>query len=135
MIFWDRKKYIESKPYFTKENCPFCTYSKEEEKLFLYETKYWKVIYNKFPYYSKKHLMSIPKRHIKYTTELNNEELIDFKNIEIFIKNFYKEKNYFSFIRETTWWRSVEHLHYHYLPWTFVFDEQSKDKIFKIKNK
>ena len=134
MIFWDREKYVKQKLYFTKKNCPFCIYSKDEEKLFLYETDYWKIIYNKFPYYWNKHLMAIPKRHIKFTTELNKNELIDYKNIEIFIKDFYKEKNYYSFIRQTTWWRSVEHLHYHYLPWDILFDETNHDKIFRIKN-
>ncbi len=135
MIFWDRKKYIESNIYFTKENCPFCIINKEEKKLFLYETKYWKIIYNKFPYYSKKHLLVLPKRHIIYTTELNDNELIDYKNIEIYMKDFYKDINYFSFIRQSTWWRSIEHLHYHYLPWHLSYDEKSDDNIFRIKNK
>jgi len=47
--------------------------------------------------------MAIPKRHIKYTVELNNEELIDYKNIEIYMKEYYKlSNNYYSFIRQTT---------------------------------
>jgi len=134
MIFWDRKKYIESNPYFTKKDCPFCIINEEEKSLFLYETEYWKIIYNKFPYYSKKHLMAIPKRHITYTTELNNQELVDYKNIEIYMKNFYKDIDYFSFIRQSTWWRSIEHLHYHYLPWHISYDEYSEENIFRIKN-
>ncbi len=134
MIFWDRKKYIESNPYFTKKNCPFCLINKEKEKWFLYETEYWKIIYNKFPYYSKKHLMVIPKRHIIYTTELNNKELIDYKNAELYMKDFYKDIDYFSFIRQSTWWRSIEHLHYHYLPWHISYYESSEENIFRIKN-
>ncbi len=138
MIFWDRIKYIENNNYFTKENCPFCLKNNEQDKFLIYETEYWKIMYNKFPYYSwKKHIMSIPKRHIKFTTELNNNELIDYKNIELFIKDYYsKDKNYYSFIRQTIWWRSVEHMHYHYLPWHISFDEKNtKENIFKIKNK
>jgi diadenosine tetraphosphate (Ap4A) HIT family hydrolase len=135
MLFWNRKEYIKSNPYFTKENCPFCIINEEEKKLFLYETNYWKVIYNKFPYYSKKHLMAIPKRHVIYTTELNDNELIDYKNVENYMKNFYNDINYYSFIRQSTWWRSIEHLHYHYLPWHISFDESSQENIFKIKNK
>jgi len=47
--------------------------------------------------------MAIPKRHVAFTTELNDEEFIDYKNIEIFMKDYYKEeKNYFSFIRQST---------------------------------
>lgn len=135
MIFWDRVKYIESNPYFTKKNCPFCIISEEEKSLFIHETKYWKIIYNKFPYYSKKHLMAIPKRHIIYTTHLNDNELIDYKNIESYMKELYKWNNYYSFIRQSTWWRSIEHLHYHYLPWHISYDEKSHENIFRIKNK
>lgn len=137
MIFWDRIKYIEDNHYFNKENCPFCETSNEQKKYLIHETKYWKIVYNKFPYYwNKKHIMAIPKRHIKYTVELNNEELIDYKNIEIYMKEYYKlSNNYYSFIRQTTGWRSIEHLHYHYLPWHISFDEKSKENIFRIKNK
>jgi len=34
--------------------------------------------------------MAIPKRHLKFTIELNNEELIDFRNVEIFMNKYYK---------------------------------------------
>ena len=136
MIFEDRNKYVENNHYFTKEDCPFCK-NNEEEKYLVHEIKYWKIIYNKFPYYWKgKHLMAVPKRHIKFTTQLNDEELVDYKNIEIFMKGYYKDdKNYYSFIRQSIWWRSIEHLHYHYLPWHISFDEKSEEKIFRIKNK
>jgi len=136
-MFWDRIKYIESNPYFTKENCPFCICNIEQKKYLIHETKYWKIMYNKFPYYGeKKHTMAIPKRHIKFTTELNDNELIDYKNIEIYMEQYYKWwNNYYSFIRQSIWWRSIEHLHYHYLPWHISFDEKSKESIFRIKNK
>lgn len=137
MIFWDRKKYIEKNPYFTKEDCPFCTLEEKNKDMFVSETKYWKIIYNKYPYYwDKVHLMALPKRHIKFTIELNDEELLDYKNVELFMKDYYKEeKNYYSFIRQSIWGRSIEHLHYHYLPWHISFDEKSIEPIFKIKNK
>jgi hypothetical protein len=52
------------------------------------------------------------------------------------MKDYYKwDKNYFSFIRQSIWWRSIEHLHYHYLPWHFSYDEESEENIFRIKNK
>ena len=136
MIFWDRVKYIETNPYFTEKDCPFCN-ENENKKYQIYETKYWKIIYNKFPYYwDKEHLMTVPKRHVKFTYDLNNEELIDYKNIEIYMKDYYKwNNNYYSFIRQSIWWRSIEHLHYHYLPWHISYDEKSQENIFRIKNK
>jgi hypothetical protein len=34
------------------------------------------------------------------------------------MKNYYKDKwEYFSFIRQSKANKSVEHMHYHYLPW------------------
>jgi len=135
-MFWDRKKYLESNPYLTEKECPFCKLYKDEEKLLVTETKHWTIRYNKYPYFWDKHLMSIPKKHKIYTTELSSEELEDYKNVEQYMKEYYKsENNYFSFIRQTTWWRSIEHLHYHYLPGHISFDEKSKENIFKIKNK
>ena len=81
--------------------------------------------------------MAIPKKHKIYTTDLSIEELKDYKNVEKFMLEWYKwEKNYFSFIRQWIWWRSVEHLHYHYLPGHISFDEKNKENLsFKIKNK
>jgi len=132
-MFWDREKYIKQNPYFTKNNCPFCN----EKQLIITNTKYWYIMYNKFPYYwDKTHLMAIPKRHIKFSIELNKEELNDFINVEIFMKDYYKwEKNYFSFIRQSTGWRSVEHLHYHYLVWHISFQNDNWERILKIKDK
>jgi hypothetical protein len=54
----------------------------------------------------------------------------------LFMKNWYKwEKNYFSFIRQTEGWRSIEHLHYHYLPWKISFSDETWENIFTIKDK
>ena len=133
MEFCDRKKYEESNPYFTEVNCPFC----KEDEYIISETKYWSIRNNKFPYYGKElHLMALPKRHIKFTYELNDEELKDIINVEKFMKSHYLwEKNYFSFVRQSLWWRSIEHLHYHYLPWHISFSSKDWDNIFKIKNK
>ena len=137
MIFEDRNKYVEDSHYFTEKDCPFCKNELENKKYLFHETAHWKIIHSQFPYYwSKVHLMAVPKRHIKFSIDLNNEELVDYKNIELFMKDYYKEeKNYYSFIRQSLWWRSVEHLHYHYLPWHISFDEKAEEKIFRIKNK
>lgn len=121
-----REEYLSKKPYFTKNNCPFCKENLlDREKL--YETKYWIVLKNDYPYFKdyENHLIAMPKRHVEFTHDLNEEEYWDFKNIDLFMKDFYKSKNYFSFIRQTKWNKSVEHIHYHYLiwmPWEKVID-------------
>ncbi len=134
-MFWDRKKYLKNNPYFTKKDCPFCKIENDEKKLVLYKTKYWEVRFNKFPYYwYKQNLLAFPIKHKANTFDLSKEELKDFKNIEIFMKNYFWDKNYFSFIRHGIWWRSVEHLHYHYLEWIIMHSKED-EKIFKVINK
>ena len=133
-MFWDRNKYIEWNPYFTEENCPFCIISEDEKKLILFESKHWQVRYNKFPYYwYKQNLLALPKKHRILTADLTLEELKDYRNIEIFMKEYFWDKNYFSFIRQNTWWRSIEHLHYHYLEWIICHSKNGNYQ-FNIKN-
>jgi len=115
---WDKK--IQKIWLIWKENCPFCkkNIDKEEKKLILKETDFWEIRYNKYPYsWIKDHLLAFPKRHIEFTKDLNEKELVDFKNVSTFINNYFKEKEYFSFVRESFTGRSIAHLHYHYLPW------------------
>ena len=132
-MFWDRKKYLENNPYFTKEDCPFCVISKDEKKLVIFETKYWEVRYNKFPYYwDKQNILAFPKKHRKFTTHLSIEELKDFKKVELFLKNYFWDKSYFSLIRQGTGWRSIEHLHYHYLEWIISYSMEEQ-YTFKVK--
>ena len=112
---WEEK--IKNWKLIWKKDCPFCKLIEEEKNLFIYETKFWEVRYNKYPYWwIKKHTLVFPKRHIKYTKELNEDELKDLANIHKFMFDFYAWEQYFSFIRETFSWRSIEHLHYHYMP-------------------
>lgn len=134
MIFWDRKKYTDQNPYLTKDICPFCKIEEDEKPLLVQKTKHWEIRHNKYPYYwYKQNLLVFPIEHKILTTELSDDELIDFKNIEIFMKDYFWEKSYFSLIRQTTSWRSAEHLHYHYLEWMFI---HSKDDnlLFTVKN-
>lgn len=134
MIFWNREKYLEQNPYLTKEVCPFCKVEDDEIPLLVYKTDFWEIRFNKYPYYwYKQHLLVFPIKHKEYTTELDDNELIDYKNIELFMKNYFWEKNYFSFIRQWDWWRSVAHLHYHYLEWMLIHSKDD-NKLFNIKN-
>lgn len=131
-MFWDRENYTKWNPYFTKKNCQFCKIEDDDKNMLVHKTKYWHIVYNKFPYYwFKQNLLAFPIEHKVFTTELTDEELLDFRNVEIFMKNFFWDKNYFSFIRQWEWWRSVEHIHYHYLEWIILHE---KDKNFKIIN-
>ena len=129
MIFFNRQDYESESAFFWKENCPFCEHWGKEKKYIVATTKHWSIRYNKFPYLDDNqefHLLAIPKKHRIMTTELTYEELKDYKNVEHFMQKYYKAKEYFSFIRQWYAGRSVEHLHYHYLPWVLFSSKLKK---------
>ena len=133
MKFKNRQEYEKAKLYFNLENCPFCT--KLEKEKIIFETKFWFVMPNDNPYFDdKNNLMAIPKRHIEFTTDLKEEELIDFLEIEKFMQKYYDWKEYFSFIRQTKSNKSVEHMHYHYLVGIPSPRKIDNENYFKIKN-
>lgn len=130
---WDNRN--NSKIIVWKDSCMFCINDWVEKQYIIKETKHWSIRYNKYPYYwDKEHLMVIPKKHKEYTSDLNWEELKDYKNIELFMAEYYKWKHYYSFIRQSMWWRSIKHLHYHYITWKLSYKEVEWDSFFKIKN-
>ena len=138
MIFSNRKIWenrAEAKQLIWKDDCPFCINDWKEKKYIVKETKYWSIRYNKYPYYwEEKHLMAIPIRHLEYAYELNKEELIDYNKVELFMKEYYDWKDYYSIVRHSMWWRSVKHLHYHYLTWKVSHRKIEWDDFFKIKS-
>lgn len=116
---WTRDEYHlnKSKEIYTEEDCPFCTNINENEWNIIWKWEYWFLIHNAYPYsWNEKHLMAVPYTHKKVYLELTDEEILDFKNVQIFIKDFFWEENYFSCLRETMANRSVEHMHYHFIP-------------------
>ena len=116
---WDQKT-MWKESIWTDE-CPFC---KEEESTTVWKWKYWKIVYNKYPYnWLKNNLLLVPYRHCEHTMELNNDELIELKDADKFFNEYYKGENYFSFIRQTNGGKSIKHLHYHYLPWILYSDK------------
>jgi len=129
-----RAEYEKKKKYFTLENCPFCT--KLDKNRIIFESKYWIVIPNENPYFDDKNgLMAIPKRHIEFTYNLTNEELVDFIEIEKFMKEYYQDIwDYFSFIRQSKSNKSVEHMHYHYIVWIPSQRIIDGENYFKVKN-
>lgn len=100
-------------------NCPFCLDTRELDYI-IHETNFFTVYYNKYPIlWLNNHLLVTPKRHLVFTSQMSKEESADLVEIEKFMKDYYKNSEYFSFIRQSNWWdtRSIEHFHYHYLPW------------------
>ncbi|MDD3646847.1 MAG: hypothetical protein PHH06_05595 [Candidatus Gracilibacteria bacterium] len=99
-----------------KENCPFCNIEGQGDCV-IWKGKYWYVQHNMFPYLGlKDHIMAIPYTHKVFANELSPDEFAEMSEVQKFIKDFYGNKEYFSFMRETLGKRSIEHLHYQYLP-------------------
>ncbi len=108
--FWEQN-YPEDK---MSNACPFC---EEENEYIIHSTQYWNITHNKFPILGlREHIMAVPKEHFIYAKDMPNEFFADYKNIEQFVSDFYWEKPYFTFMRESLSGRSIEHLHYHFLP-------------------
>jgi diadenosine tetraphosphate (Ap4A) HIT family hydrolase len=130
-----RSKYKE---YITdlKGKCVFC---RKEEPLLIKELKYWRWMFAAFPY-RKYHTLIVVKRHVIKFSDLNIEELLELKEILVFIESHYKKKNIVS--EESQFgeqlffsWRSryndevkksVSHLHLHIYP---KFTEETNEVI------
>jgi len=114
MDFSERAEWEKNKPADKwRSDCPFC----KENDLCIWEWKYLRIIHNKFPIlWRDDHLMLIPKRHVVLTTDLNDNELLEMRDAEKYIENFFNGEKYFSFVRQSLENRSLEHLHYHYCP-------------------
>jgi diadenosine tetraphosphate (Ap4A) HIT family hydrolase len=121
MTFWNRVEWFNIQPNdLWKSQCPFCDISLTP---LVKEFTYWFICNNKYPYGNKeKNLLLIPKRHVKYSHDLKSEEWWELKIIHEFINEYFWKDDFFSFMRESWKWRSLEHLHYHYLPW-FISNE------------
>ena len=117
----DRQLWLEKmnwKDSLWEEECPFCEKNNDEEYLVLKRFQFWYIKKNLYPYnWIKEHLLLIPYRHIEHTKNLNKQELNELVEVYEFIEKYFNWKNYFSFIRETNWGKSIKHIHYHYLPW------------------
>ena len=117
-MFKSREEYeIIVKKIIWKDSCPFCNIE-WQWKCVIWKGEYWFIQHNMYPYlWLKEHIMAIPYSHKAFTSELSPEEFAEMSEVQKNIKKFYWDNEYFSFMRETLWNRSVEHLHYHYLPW------------------
>jgi len=102
---------------FWEEDCPLCDRKNNKARI-IWEGKHWYVIHNKYPYSgNEKHLMAVPYKHVKYSRELNGEEFSELEEVQKFMKDFYRDEQYFSATRESMGNRSIEHVHMHFVPW------------------
>lgn len=60
--------------------------------------------------------MAVSVRHVETTKDLSKEEFWELQEVENFMHSFYNWQDFFSFIRETNNWKTIKHLHYHFLP-------------------
>ncbi len=120
MKLYSREQYHKISTTILKDkgekNCPFCD-RKAQEEYTIWKWKHWHIVHNKFPYNGNSlHLLAIPLKCERHTRNLSREEWSEFGEVEVFMKNFYQDKKYFSFIREDGDVKSIHHLHYHFLP-------------------
>lgn len=110
---------IFSLAVLAEENCPFCN---EEiiKNQSVYRDKKAYILYNHKPAVPG-HVMVIPNRHIESIIELNDEELIEIRNLTkksaIAINKIYNIENYMVIQKNgSKSGRSIEHIHFHILP-------------------
>lgn len=107
------------------QDCPFChTENSGNKEYIIWKGKHWFICHNKYPILGlENQLMAIPYRHIIYSCDLNDDERIEFWEVEKFMKDFYDIPNYFMFIREGLEGRSLEHIHYHFVPGRIPYED------------
>lgn len=94
-------------------DCPLC----KKNDLVIWESNHWIICHNKYPVLDlKNHFMAVPKRHVVLTKDLSIEEYAEFQSVEEHMNILFENQSYFSTIREDRESRSLEHLHYHFLP-------------------
>jgi len=127
MELFDRKIWYKTNPTDRwASNCPFCNNSEaEHDQYVIWRGKYWFIAHNKFPVlWLKNQFLAIPYRHVLLSKDLNNEEYLELREVEEFISTKYKTwEDYFMFVREWLKSRSLEHIHYHFVPWRLPYDD------------
>lgn len=105
-----------------RKNCPFCSDDYEETQYVIYESRYWYLAHNKYPILGfTNQYIAYPKRHVVLAKDLLSEEFADYKFIEKKVHELYSD-DYFTFMRESVSGRSLEHLHYHFVPGKIYYD-------------
>lgn len=100
-----------------KEGCLFCDVEMQK-KYIVWSWKYWELKLNKYPYTCDKyHLLAIPRKHYELSTDVPKHEWEEMTKIHVFAKEYFGELEYFSLTRESFGWRSLKHLHIHFIRW------------------
>lgn len=113
-------------------SCSFCD-SNNIQKQLIYEDKVMLVIYPSSPIIFQ-HLMIIPKRHISYFEEMNDEEILESANLvkkiyKIFQKEGASGFNLFTNVGKKAG-QHVLHFHWH----IFIRFDDEKNSPYKILN-
>ena len=107
------------KKIFGADDCPFCGIeARTDEESIKWIWKQWYILHNTGSYsWNEDHLMAVPHRHVQFTYDLSPEEISELKQVYEYMKQYFGDKEYFSFNRESMWNRSVEHLHIQFCVW------------------
>lgn len=124
MKLYPRKEWENNMPKdLGASYCSLCKESEQEEYT-IWQWKYWKIMHNKFPYlWLKKHIMAVPHEHITNSHEVSQEAYAELHEVHTFIKDFFRDDDYFSLTRESLTGRSLEHLHIHFIPWAIYAND------------
>lgn len=127
MKLYDRSIWYKTNPEDRwTSNCPFCNNNDpEHDQYVIWRGKYWFIAHNKFPIlWLINQYLAIPYRHVLLSKDLNDEEYLEFREVEKFISTKYESgDDYFMFLREWLKSRSLEHIHYHFVPGRIPYDD------------
>jgi len=126
MKLHDRKTWYETCPADRWAlDCAFCkSHDKQHSEYVIWKGKYWFIAHNKFPIlWLTNQFLAIPYRHVLLSKDLSDDEYIEFRAVEEFLSQRYGEEDYFMFVREWLKSRSMEHIHYHFVPGRIPYDD------------
>ena len=113
----DYDKFLGNRVLLEAHECPFCL-GEEHQDMIIWEGKYWRILYNKYPYTGNdQHIMAVPQAHKEFFIEFNEEEVAELRQVHEEVKKFFWDKTYFSFCREThgTVTKSIKHYHMQFI--------------------
>jgi diadenosine tetraphosphate (Ap4A) HIT family hydrolase len=127
MQLLDRKIWYETNPADRwASDCPFCKSEQEgNNEYVIWRWKHWFIAHNKYPIlWLSNQFLAIPYRHVLLSKDLNDEEYLEFREVEKCMSSKYESwSDYFMFIREWLPHRSLEHIHYHFVPGRIPYED------------